>query len=89
MELEDLLSLTDEQLRLAADRLKLERDQRLNEKGLHLAALRALAEHETKRRPGWLKALLFIPTFGQFKDKKNERLEEQIEMLELEIKNWK
>lgn len=85
MELGDLLSLTDEQLRLAAERLKLERDQRLNEKALHLMALKSLAAYQTKRRPLIVKIL----TFGIVHNKRNEVLEEQIKNLEREIQEWR
>lgn len=84
-ELQGLLSLSDEQLRLAADRLKLERDQRLNEKSLHLAALKALAEYQIKRRP----LIVKLFTLGIVRNKHNKLLEEQIMNLEIEIANWK
>lgn len=84
-ELQGLLSLSDEQLRLAADRLKLERDQRLNEKSLHLSALKALAEYQIKRRP----LIVKLFTLGIVRNKHNKLLEEQIMNLEMEIANWK
>lgn len=88
-ELEGLLSLSDEQLRLAAERLRLERDIRLQEKKLHLAALKTIAEYRIKRRSGFLKALLFIPTLGHYRDKHDKVLEAQIVELEKEIQSWR
>lgn len=88
-ERENDLRLADEQLRISAERLQAERDIRLQEKKLHLAALKTIAEYRIKRRNSFLKALLFIPTLGHYRDKHDKVLESQIVELEKQIMEWR
>lgn len=84
-EYEKQLAIADEQQKLANERLRLEREQRLGEKKLHLAALLALKEYRTTRRP----LIVKIFTFGIVRDKKDQALEQQITDLQMDISIWK
>lgn len=84
-ELTDALSGQDEAVRLLSERIQAERNLRFIEKKLYLDALLSLREYRLKRRA----LIVKIVTLGIVRDKRDERLEEQIKAVQTEITAWK